>query len=83
MDPLFNAFVPGCRKNGRFSSINVTRANISRAVAPLLARTAIVFSGLNNANQSRYATDEIDLPDCLQASTILNLLSLKCLNIFS
>ena len=31
----------------------------------------------------RYTTDDIDLPLCLQANTILNLLSLNCLNIFS
>jgi hypothetical protein len=45
MEPLFNALHPGCRKKGRFSSINVIRASISRAVAPLFARIAIVCSG--------------------------------------
>ena len=35
---------PGCKKNGMFSNMRVILANISRAVAPLLARTATVFS---------------------------------------
>ena len=43
-EPLFKAFVPGCKKNGKFSNIRVMRASISRAVAPLLASTATVFS---------------------------------------
>ena len=43
-EPLFKAFVPGCRKNGKFSNMSVIRDNISRAVAPLLASTATVFS---------------------------------------
>ena len=63
--------------------MRVTRDNISRAVAPLFARMAIVFSGWNNAYQSKYPTLDIDLPLCLQASTIANLFLSKCSNIFS
>ena len=51
IDPLFNARHPGCKKNGKFSSANVTRANISRAVEPLFASTAIVLSGEKRAYQ--------------------------------
>ena len=52
-DPLLSAFVPGCKKNGIFSSISVTLESISLAVAPLFARTATVFSEWNKANQRR------------------------------
>ena len=62
-DRLLRALQPGCRKKGRFSNIRVTLPNISWAVAPLLANIAIVCSGLNNAHHSKYATEEIDLPD--------------------
>ena len=32
--PLFKALHPGCKKNGKFSSASVIRANISLATAP-------------------------------------------------
>ena len=44
-EPLFSALVPGCKKNGTFSSARVIRESISLAVAPLFANTAIVWSG--------------------------------------
>ena len=49
IDLLLRAFVPGCKKNGRFSNIRVTRPNISCDVAPLLARIATVLVALNTA----------------------------------
>src|SRR6056300_349969 len=80
-EPLLSAFEPGCKKNGMFSSMSVIRDNISRAVAPLFARIATVFSGWKSAYQRRYAHAEIDFPDCRQARTILYRCSLKCSNI--
>ena len=61
--PLFNSLQPGCKKKGKFSSAKVILPSISRAVAPLFARIAIVFSGLNIAYHRIYTTDVIDLPD--------------------
>jgi hypothetical protein len=77
MDPLLSALHPGCKKNGRFSNMRVTRDNISRAVAPLFARIAMVFSGWNKVYHRRYPTEDIDLPDWRHAKTIENRLSLK------
>ena len=73
MEPLFNALHPGCKKNGKFSNISVIRPSISRAVAPLFAIMAMVFSGLNKAYHTKKAHADMDLPDCLHANTILNL----------
>jgi len=76
IDPLFRILTPGCKKNGTDSNMVTIRAIISLAIAPLLARTATVTSGLNNRNHNKYAQEVIDLPLCLLARTTLKRLSL-------
>ena len=53
IDPLLSVVHPGCKKNGRFSSMSVIRDNISRAIAFLLARIPTTCSPLNITYHNR------------------------------
>ena len=75
IDPLLRILTPGCKKKGTDSNMVTILAIISLAIAPLFASTATVTSGWNKRYHKRYAHDVIDLPDCLDARTILNLFS--------
>jgi hypothetical protein len=74
IDMTLFTIIPGFKKNGSPLIIDLILSINSSAVSPTLARIIAFLSWLKSRYQTRIMEDVIDLPTCLGARKILNLL---------